>query len=300
MLDAAESIPSPDAPTDALAAQRVDVNVRAQEQDCVRSNVVRQCGDSDPAHNAGCQARSFISSGVLCVLTLIEGFKIPLGSRRDSSARAAARCPRMREAHLARHLDVARQSVQHTAWPVNVTGGGASCMLHVSTNSPTATIATGTTPRHAVCTLRAFWRWLGEDMPTISAMSLGNERSRRAKKSISATTGMPFCAHLVVYSATDASVLRSARQRRVTLLDQVSSKAAEDILLFEYCNKLCICGWSRVWVNPAGFRVGSARVRVRVPILVDPKPFGYTAGLRTSNLLWYLTHYKAIGHGYWL
>ncbi|KAJ7509286.1 hypothetical protein B0H11DRAFT_1901415 [Mycena galericulata] len=33
-------------------------------------------------------------------------------------------------------------------------------------------------------------------------------------------------------------------------------------------------GRSRVRVNPAGFRVGSARVRVRVPILVDPKPFG--------------------------
>ncbi|KAJ7235939.1 hypothetical protein C8J57DRAFT_1248044 [Mycena rebaudengoi] len=59
-------------------------------------------------------------------------------------------------------------------------------------------------------------------------------------------------------------------------------------------------GWSRVRVNPAGFRVGSARVRVRVPILVDPKPFGYTAGLGTSNLLWNLTHFRAVGHHYQL
>ncbi|KAJ7506350.1 hypothetical protein B0H11DRAFT_1903731 [Mycena galericulata] len=37
-------------------------------------------------------------------------------------------------------------------------------------------------------------------------------------------------------------------------------------------------GWARVRVNPAGFRVGSGRVRVRVPVIVDPKTLGYTAG----------------------
>ncbi|KAJ7195892.1 hypothetical protein GGX14DRAFT_403624 [Mycena pura] len=42
-------------------------------------------------------------------------------------------------------------------------------------------------------------------------------------------------------------------------------------------------GWSRVRVNPAGFRVGSARVRVRVPILIDPKPFGYNTGDKPSR-----------------
>ncbi|KAJ7199464.1 hypothetical protein GGX14DRAFT_401405 [Mycena pura] len=90
-LDAAESMPSPDAPTDALAAQRVDVDDRAQEQDHVRSDVVRQCGDSDPAHDARCQARSFISS--------------------DS---ARSRSSKVSKSHSA-HADIHQRARQHVA-----------------------------------------------------------------------------------------------------------------------------------------------------------------------------------------